>query len=41
MVLGKLSILCRCIGMNQDELGIEKLTLAVALNNEEIEGSTT
>jgi hypothetical protein len=27
--------------MNQDELGIEKFTLAVALNNEQIEGSAT
>lgn len=28
---------CRCILVNQEELGIERFTLAIALNNEQIE----
>ena len=37
MALGINYYISRCILINQEELGIERFTLAVALNNENIE----
>lgn len=41
MALGTYSCYSRCILINQEELGLERFTLAIALNNEQIEEAPT